>query len=242
MNRKVSWGKRATHAGVRAGTITQLAVRQSTPPRIAVFLDGTFAFEVSQDLVQAWSLRVGRTLSIEEQARMVTAEQFLAAQVMALQYVTARPRTAHEVRQKLSRNGVPEAVVEQVLARLHARGVLDDAAYTHAYLASRLAGRGYGPQRLRRELHQRGVSRALVEEAVQCDLPAEEVLAAARVQAAKRWPRLSRDVDPAKRRQKLFAFLCRRGFSAAIAQQVITELVQSTGRGAEDSPYHHDVV
>jgi regulatory protein len=100
--------------------------------------------------------------------------------------LAARPRTAHEVWQKLRRRGVADQVTEQVIAHLQARGVLDDTAYAHAYLTSRLASRGYGPQRLRRELQQRGISRALVEEAMQQELAVEEVLAAARAHAAKR--------------------------------------------------------
>ena len=157
------------------------------------------------------------------------AEQLLAAQATALQYLAARPRTAHEVRQKLRRSGVTDQVADQVIARLQTRGVLDDTAYAHTYLTSRLASRGYGPQRLRRELQQRGIGRALVEDAVQQDLTAEDVLTAARAQAAKRWPRLARETDLVKRRQKLWAFLRRRGFPSAIVQQVFTEVTASGG-------------
>ena len=217
----------------QAGTITRLAVQQHQPTRVSVFLDGVFAFGVSQELVRTADLWVGRTLSVEEQDRIAVAERLLTAQATALQYLAARPRTAHEVRQKLRRSGMTDEEVEQVMARLHLQGVLDDAAYTHAYLTSRLSGRGYGPQRLRRELHQRGISRTLVEAAVQQDLPTEDVLAAARAQAAKRWPRLARETDLTKRRHKLFAFLRRRGFPSATVQQVIMELTQDfTGGGA----------
>jgi regulatory protein len=202
--------------------------------RVTVCLDGTLAFEVSQDLVRTWGLRVGRQLSAEEQAHLATAEQLLAAQTTALQYLAARPRTAHEVRQKLHRSGVRDEVVDEVLARLHTRGALDDAAYTHAYLTSRLASRGYGPQRLRSELRQRGIDRTLVEDAVQRDLPVAEVLAAARAQAAKRWSRLAREAAPPKRRQKLSDFLRRRGFPSAIVQQVVTELAQGAAGGEAD--------
>ena len=218
----------------RAGTITRLAVQQRQPTRVSVFLDGVFAFGISQELVRTSGLWVGRTLSIEEQERLAAAERLLAAQATALQYLAVRPRTAYEVRQKLRRSGLADEEVEQVMARLHTQGVLDDTAYTHAYLSSRLGGRGYGPQRLRRELHQRGVSRTLVEEAVQQDLAAEDVLAAARAQATKRWPRLARETDLAKRRQKLFAFLRRRGFASATVQQVITELTQDAAGGKAD--------
>lgn len=238
MSREACESARAMPAGGRAGTITRLAMQPSQPPRVAVFLDGALAFEVSEDLVQAWGLRVGRTLSSEEQAHVAAAEQLLAAQTMALQYLTARPRTAHEVRQKLRRSGVADTVVDHVMAHLDTRGALDDAAYTRAYLTSRLTSRGYGPQRLGRELQQRGVSRALVETAVEQDLAAADVLAAARVQAAKRWPRLAREADHRKRRQKLHDFLRRRGFSSAIVQQVLTELVQGTTGGEEDASHH----
>ena len=223
-------------AGRQAGTITHLAIQQHQPTRVSVFLDGVFAFGVSQELVRTCGLQVGRTLSLEEQTHIAATERLLGAQVTALQYLAARPRTAHEVRQKLHRSGVTDEVANEVMARLHAQGALDDAAYTHAYLTSRLGGRGYGPQRLRHELHQRGISRTLVEEAVQQDLAVEDVLAAARAQAVKRWPRLARETDLAKRRQKLFAFLRRRGFPAAIVQQVITELSQDAAGGEADYP------
>ncbi len=146
------------------------------------------------------------------------------ALALAISYVVARQRTAHEVRQKLVRSGVSDTLTTAVLAQLHERGLLDDAAYSKAYLASRLAHRGYGPQRLSRELSQRGVGRALIEDAVQHTLDAEDVLAAARAQAVKRWARLARDTEPAKRRQKLYDFLRRRGFASAIVQQLVTEL------------------
>ncbi|MGE3536268.1 MAG: regulatory protein RecX [Candidatus Tectimicrobiota bacterium] len=147
------------------------------------------------------------------------------ALALALQFVVARQRTAHEVRQKLVRSGVSEAVIESVLEQLQERRLLDDAAYTRAYLTSRLSHRGYGPQRLSRELHQRGVGRALIEEAVQHTLEADDVLAAARAQALKRWPRLGREPDPARRRQKLYDFLRRRGFASAIVQRVLADML-----------------
>ena len=149
-----------------------------------------------------------------------------AALALAIQYVVSRPRTAHEVRQKLARSGVDEAVLASVLAQLQERSLLDDAAYTTAYVNSRLHNRGYGPQRLSRELQQRGIGRALIDDAVQHNLETDDVLAAARAQATKRWIRLARDDDPAKRRQKLYDFLRRRGFASAIVQQVLTELAE----------------
>jgi len=226
---------------MQAGTITHFIIQQQ-PTRVAVFLDGVFGFEVSQDLVRAWGLQVGRRLSGEEQARLGAEEQLLTAQTIALQYLAARQRTAHEVRQKLRQRGVADEVVAQVIARLHARGVLDDAAYAHAYLTTRLATRGHGPQRLRQDLRRRGVCREDIEVALQQGLTAEDVLAAARAQAAKRWPRLAQAADPAKRRKKLADFLHRHGFPFETVQQVVTEFTQgAVGRAAFRNESHFSV-
>ena len=101
MSREASESSRAIRASERAGTITHLAVQPSQPTRVAVFLDGVLACEVSQEVVRAWGLRIGRTLSAEEQVHLAAAEQLMAAQAVAMQYLAARPRTAHEVAQAL---------------------------------------------------------------------------------------------------------------------------------------------
>ena len=113
---------------MQAGTITALRMQQHQPTRVSVFLDGVFAFGVSQELVREWGLWVGRRLSVEDQVHLRAAEQLLTAQATALQYLVAHPRTAHEVRQKLRRSGVPDQGVDQVITRLQNRGVLDDTA------------------------------------------------------------------------------------------------------------------
>lgn len=166
--------------------------------------------------------RLSRNVAASPKTREAGSPE--AALATAIQYVVSRPRTAHEVRQQLARRGVQETVIASVLAQLQERGLLDDVAYAKAYLRSRLTNRGYGPQRLGRELQQRGVGRALIDDAMQHNLETDDVLAAARAHATKRWTRLAREDDPAKRRQKVFDFLRRRGFAAAIVQQVLTEL------------------
>jgi regulatory protein len=210
--------------GLQAGTITKLVVQQKQPHRVTVFLDGLGVLEVSQSLVLEYGLRVGHRLSVEEQERLRAAERLLAARATAHQFMAYRPRTTHEVRQRLRRGGYEAAVVEQVIEHFHARRALDDAAYAHAYLKARRDIRRDGPQRIRHKLRQRGVCRALIDEAMQQELTAADVLEAARAQAAKYWPRLSREADPAKRRKKLGDFLRRRGFPFATVQQVVKEL------------------
>jgi regulatory protein len=73
------------NTGMQAGTRTALTVQQPQPTRVSVFLDGAFAFGVSQDLVREWRLWVGRRRSVEDQVHLGAAEQLLTAQAAALQ-------------------------------------------------------------------------------------------------------------------------------------------------------------
>jgi regulatory protein len=161
-----------------------------------------------------------------EQQRMQVQEQTELAAQQVLPYIAYRPRTAHEVRQKLRRSGWAEEVIEEALQLLHASGALNDAAYAQAYCKARLDLHGDGPQRIRHVLRQRGVQRELIDATLQHSLAVEDVMAVAREQVAKRWRRLSQTVDPVRRRRKLTDFLRRRGFSYETIQQVLAECQQ----------------
>jgi regulatory protein len=209
---------------LQTGTITKLLLQSKRPYRVAVFLDGMLSLEVSPSLVSAYGLCVGYRLTGEERERLLAAEQLLTAKAVALHYMAYRPRTAHEVRQRLRREGYDTTVVTQVIEQLHTHGSLDDATYARAYLKERRDMRRDGPQRIRSRLRQRGVCQALIDEAMQQHLTEADVLAAAWAQGTKYWHRLSRLPDAATRRQKLGDALRRRGFPSAIVWQVVKKL------------------
>lgn len=211
---------------LRPGTITKLERQKKNARRVSVYLDGAFAFGVYEDAVLEHGLQTGRRLSIEQQQAVLDADRLLIAKTTAMNYVAHRARTEYEVRQKLYRSGTDEATAEQAVERLRDLGYLDDEAYARAYARGRFKSKGHGPQRVRSDLRRRGIEAPLVEAAVEEAFNPDEVLEAARTQAAKRWPRLQREADPYKRRNKLFDFLLRRGFSYDVARQAVEEVEQ----------------
>ena len=206
------------------GTITALEQQSNEPNRTSVFVDGEFAFGVHEDLVVKHGLRVGRSLTPEEQQEIERDDQYVRAKQRALDYLAHKPRTEEEVRRKLRRNDVPNPVVEDVVARLYELDYLDDESYAHDYVRNRFASKKYGPVRIRRELVERGIDRHTAEAAVD-DLFAEKnVQAVAREHAEKRWARLSDEEDVRRRKQKLYRYLRRRGFRSATITPLLDEL------------------
>ncbi len=136
------------------------------------------------------------------------------AREAALKLLERTRRTRADLARRLREKGCAAPVVDQVLERLAAVGLVDDVEYARAFLAGRWGRRAAGWRRLEQELRKRGVppdaiatARARLEEE---QGGTDEVAAARRVlaQVARRYGRL----DPRVRRQRLYALLARRGF------------------------------
>jgi regulatory protein len=83
----------------------------------------------------------------------------------ALNLLARREHSRRELTRKLAARGFPDDVIAPVLDELVRSGSLADARFTDSFVRSRVA-KGQGPQRIRAELAQRGIS----------DTEADEVL------------------------------------------------------------------
>ncbi len=211
----------------RPRTITRLVVQKHDKTRASVYLDGSFAFGVHQELVLKYGLRKGRVLTVEEQQAIERADRLMKAKAAGLHYVAHKARSEGEVRRKLREKDYDDAIVTQVVERLRELEYLDDAAYARDYVRGRFAHRGYGPVRLRQELRRREVDAALIEDALAEQLDEEALLQAARDHARKKWDLLDPGEDPRRRRQKLFAYLQRRGFTYDTIRRVVDEVAEA---------------
>ncbi len=140
----------------------------------------------------------------------------------------ARPRTEHQLRTALARRGYDGAVQDEVIGRLRELGLLDDLAYTRAYIGEALAYRPAGAAVLARKLAQRGVSREHIAQAL-AEVDEAAGLEAAR-QAARAWLRRHRGrAEPAR----LAAHLARRGFEWDLVREVVAQALDGEALGEE---------
>ena len=211
----------------REGTITALEPQVNNDDRVSVFLDEEFAFGLHKDLVVKHRLRVGQTLSPEDIREIETDEEYVDAKQKAFDYLAYKPRTETEVRRKLRKKDISSSVIEDVIARLYELEYIDDESYAHDYAHNRFSSKKYGPVRIRRELKERGVDRHLADAAVDELFAEVDATAAAWEHAEKRWPRLADEDDPRRRRQKMYRYLRRRGFTSDTIRPILDELEQS---------------
>jgi regulatory protein len=153
----------------------------------------------------------------------VASDPDKAAYADALRRLARRDHSEQELRRALAAKGHDEEAVERVVARLRRERALDDRRFAEAFARARLTRHGLGRQRIRQDLRRRGIARPTAEAGLQealGDVPEAQVLDGL---ARRYWSRHTRDV-PARRVRKLWAFLVRRGFPAALVQERLRAL------------------
>jgi regulatory protein len=114
-----------------------------------------------------------------------------------------------------------EDVIEETLNALESIDLINDHAYSHRWIESRSASKGYGKVRLEAELIKRGVDKEVIREALQQLSEEEEITKACSI-ARKQLP-LGAPLN-LKEKRRLFAFLLRRGYNTGIIEKVFTLL------------------
>lgn len=182
--------------------------------RVNVYLDGEFAFGLSR-IVAAW-LHTGQELSDEKIAELQAQDNVEVALQRALNFLSYRPRSEQEVRQNLKKHKYDQAVIDEIIERLVRGRLVDDENFAELWVENRSEFRPRGSRMLRAELRQKGLSDRVIEDALS-DLD-ETNLA---LKAARKRSRRYRDLEQDEFRQKLYAFLARRGFHYGVISEVV---------------------
>ena len=203
-----------------AGTITALQFQKRNKDRVNVYIDGQFAFGLVA--IEAVHLKVGQTLSDDDIARLQVQDEVGRAYERALNFLSYRPRSEAEVRRNLRKKGIEEAVIETVVDRLMRAGLLDDQEFARYWVENLLRFKPRGVRALRHELRAKGVSDPVIADAL-ANLDEE---AAARQVAETGARRLSHR-DPRDFRRRLVAYMARRGFSYAVSEPLVEEMLEA---------------
>ncbi len=127
---------------------------------------------------------------------------------MAMALLSRREHLRQELNQKLARRFDDPALIAQTLNELIEEKLLSDQRYCDSYVRMR-SGRGYGPERIRLELRQKGADNDRIQLAFEtCDTDWYELARDTRLK--KFGPAIPEDF---KEKSKQLRFLQYRGFS-----------------------------
>ena len=211
------------------GKITALELQKNNKNRISIFLDGKFALGVTAVATQG--LKIGQELSPSDIERIEQKEAAEQARQAALRLLNYRPRSAAEIRSGLRKKGYADDIIQPVIDRLTAVDLLNDEAFARYWVEQRETFKPRSQFALRQELQQKGVSRGIIDAA----LESVDEESAARQAAQKKARQLSRLTEESFR-AKLGGFLQRRGFHYGLIKQITEEMWQAIQEERELEP------
>jgi len=144
----------------------------------------------------------------------------------ALQYavrlLSARGYSERKLREKLRNRDYSRDEIDEAIAKLIARRLLDDRAYAEDFVRSRCASQPRGRSALIRDLISRGIPASLAGEVVGDAVSDADEMELARELVARKAAQY-RSLDAETQRRRLSGLLARRGFRPQTIHRVVSD-------------------
>ncbi len=196
--------------------VTKIERQKKRSSRRSVFIDGSFAFGISDDILLKFALHEGALLDEGTVEKIIASDHEETAKHKALRFLSIRPRSKKEIRDYLLRREFSSEIAESVIERLESLKLLDDAAFARMVCRDAIAKKPSGAKMLRNGLMKKGVPLPIIESVlVEFSTPDSEFQMA--VKAAewqrRRIGRSSKQLDNNHIKKKILDYLVRRGFA-----------------------------
>lgn len=189
--------------------------------RISIYVDGVVFLKLKKSEFSDLPVSVGDDLDEVEYMNRLCARQAKPAYEAALDLLTARDMTAHDLMSALRRRGYQPPVAESVCQRLIENGLINDSRYARRYVELRQDS-AIGKYAMKRKLRAKGIDEEVTEEALEL-LDEESQLETAKELARKLVRRYSKE-EPYARKSKLSQAIARRGYSWDIVREAVESL------------------
>jgi len=140
----------------------------------------------------------------------------------ALRFLSYRPRSEKEVRERLRKAKTSEEIIEKIIIKLKEYNFLNDLEFAKSWVENRKKLNPKALRLIKLELKQKGVSSNIIEALklkTEADLGLARLITDRKVQKMKNLPK-------EEIQKKLYGFLARRGFNYDIIKQSVDEILK----------------
>ncbi len=204
--------------------ITALRVGRGRRKRVNVFLDGRFAFSLEAEVAVKEGLQVGQELSANQIEALARSDHFHRCLNAAAHYLSYRPRSEFELRERLRQRGFDGDSVEAVITKLKEQGLVDDTAFAQFWKDNRESFSPRSQWLTKLELRRKGVANNIIDQVVD-DIDNDDSAYRAALSKARSLP-LS---DYQSFHRRLGEYLKRRGFGYGVINHSLERLWQELG-------------
>lgn len=186
--------------------------------KVSIYLDEEFAFTV---LPRTWSesgLRVGMEVDDEALNELIANSKLDEGKKQALDLLSRKSYTTKQLETKLSQK-VGQEAAQSAIERMSDLGLVNDEDYAHQYVMELFRYKLYGRKRIAQKLYERGIPKAIAEDAL-AELDAAEERDNALVLLDKKLFKGGAAVN----RDKAYAILQRYGYTSDVISRALSQL------------------
>jgi len=203
------------------GKITALRVGKGRGERIKVFLDNKFAFSLEAEVVVKESLQPGQELAASEIEALARSDHFHRCLNAATHYLSYRPRSEFELRERLHRRGFDDDSVEAVLTKLKEQRLVDDIEFAQFWKDNRESFSPRSQWLTKLELRRKGVADDIIDQVIDAIDDDASAYRAALSKARSLPP-----YDYQSFRRRVGEYLQRRGFGYEVINHTVERVWQ----------------
>ncbi|MFC2020539.1 regulatory protein RecX [Chloroflexota bacterium] len=201
--------------------ITALRAGGGRRKQVNIFLDGKFAFRLEASVAAKEGLRIDQTLSTEQIETLTRTNLLSRCFNAATLYLSYRPRSEPELRERLHRRGFHGDSIETVITRLKEQGLVDDTAFAQFWKDNRESFSPRSQRLTKLELRQKGVADEIIDQTVAAIDDEDSAY-----RAALRKARSLTTPEYQSFRRRLGDHLKRRGFSYGVINHTVNRIWQ----------------
>lgn len=204
--------------------ITAIRAGTGHRKRVNIHVDGKFALSLEAEAAAEARLKTGQELNKSQIETLARTDNYHRCRNAALQYLSYRPRSESEMRERLERRGFGGDSIEAVITRLKEQELLDDAAFARFWKDNRQSFSPRSQWLIKLELSRKGINNDILNEVIS---EADDDESAYQAAAGK--VRSLSSSDHENFRRQVGSYLKRRGFNYQVINHTVERLWQERG-------------
>ncbi|UCF71536.1 MAG: RecX family transcriptional regulator [candidate division WOR-3 bacterium] len=197
--------------------ISKIEPQKKNKNRSSIFVDGKFAFGLSNEVLVKFDLHEGDDLDDETVQNVLLESEKQMIRNRAFRLLRYRSRSTQELKTRLLRIGFDDELVAGVIEELMQNNSLDDEKFARSFVADYTKLRPRGNVYIRRELTKRGIAGEVIEHLI--TNRDEKVVIEGLVQKKLSDLNIKKPKDRARAIRRLLT----RGFTPSVVYEVIRE-------------------
>ncbi len=209
--------------------ITDIQKQKHNEKRFSVFLDGEYAFSVTDIDLLYYKLKVGENITSEKVNEIIYNNAAAAAKKTALNFLGYRMRSRKEIVDKLRSKEYSDDIIKYTLEFLENYGYVNDREFAEAYIKDKKNLKGFGSLRIRYELSGLGIDDEILGSLEDLLYDKDEDIIKVIEKRLK-----GRIITDRREMQKLYSYLYGRGFPYERSKEVFQEYIKNIGEDIID--------